>query len=111
MTHKRSENTSRVWRRVPDDVWVTDLDGNKSRKTSWCNVCRCHKPIGEFYSRNDEKCTFEHKVEGACIPCYDERVKKQEHRELRRKQREQRKVDRSLNTVFSFIMESDNERS
>lgn len=107
MTHRRDENTSRVWRKVPENSWVRTLDGKMERKTSWCNICQCHKPINEFYLKSESKSSGEDDVEGACIPCYDERVKRQEDRDLKRKRREQEKIDRALNTVFSFMEKCD----
>lgn len=103
MAHKRDENTSRVWRKVPENSWVRSLDGKQERKTSWCNCCQSHKPINEFYLKSESKSTGADDVEGACIECYDERVKQQENRSEKRRQREQRKVDESLSTVFSFM--------
>ena len=104
MTHKRDENTGIVTRERARDMWVTDMDGNKTRAVSWCSYYKKFFPLGDFYLKSAKKRKHDNDVESVCIAAWDARVKMQPDRE--RKQRERREIERKRDknraTIFDF---------
>ena len=97
---KRVEHTARVTRRLPEDVYGKGLDGKPFKLMSCCNICQTMKPLAEFYLRSDKRKSDPNAVEGACIICYDDRVRNGS----KKKQR-----DAEANTLEYFIEEDVNE--
>lgn len=97
---KRADHTARVTRRLPGDVYGKGLDGKPFKLMSNCNICRKMKPLAEFYLRSDKRRYDPNAVEGACIICYDDRVRNGS----KKKQRE-----KYANTLENFIEEDVNE--
>lgn len=95
---KRVDHTARVTRRLPEDVYGKGLDGKPYKLMSGCNICKQMKPLAEFYVRTDKADDDPNAVYGACIPCYDERVKNGS----KKKQREA-----EANTLEYFLIEDD----
>ncbi len=104
MTHKRSENTSTVTRERARDMWVTDMDGNKTRAVSWCKAYKKFLPLGEFYMKDKTKRKHPNDVEPICALAWDERVKLQPDRVKKQRERRQiaRKRDKNRATIFDF---------
>jgi hypothetical protein len=77
MTHKRTENTSRVFREVPKDSFVASLFGSETRMLSWCKSCKTHKPTStEFYLKSKRDRKHPNDVRDICIVCHDTQVEK-----------------------------------
>lgn len=104
MTHKRCENTSTVTRERAADMWVVDIDGNKTRALSWCKALRVFLPLGEFYMKDKTKRKHANDVEPICAVAWDERVKRQKLRDDKRRKRLEiaRKCDKNRATLFDF---------
>ena len=98
MTHLRKENLAVVTRRVAEDVWIQTLDGNKTRATSWCTSCRENKPLNSFYLKPQKDRKHSSDVRDYCITCFD--VQNEEAR----LKREGRAVEKSLSSLFEFLV-------
>jgi hypothetical protein len=75
MRNLRRDNirTPRVSRSVlpKEELYVTDLDGNISKKMTWCSYHKKYEWVGEFYLESESVSKYPYQVRAMCIEAWD----------------------------------------
>lgn len=83
--NRRRDVAARLWRNVIDQAWcwTSQYDEKtdkvtKALKKKQCNICNEYKVLTDYYWKSDyyrggEPAKSMKDLEGACIPCYDDR--------------------------------------
>lgn len=69
----RRPNVGVVTRKIPEDLKVTDIFGNKVLAKIKCVTCGKQKLKSEFYLESKSKRKYATQVRKQCIVCWDER--------------------------------------